>query len=162
MAVEKVEEVEEAHRKYTGVVTTRRMVEEPAGVYRPLEQPRARHTTGCLFTAVLGQGAFQADLFASDADVAEGDHIRLPIRQFFPPEKRSWSQPFQDPQDGTFALVASHQSKFQSPGIEYNLATQPDFRPTSCLALDGQARYGESDFYTAHFLMSRLPVTPLT
>ncbi|KAL3153137.1 hypothetical protein ABBQ38_012155 [Trebouxia sp. C0009 RCD-2024] len=139
MAVEKVEEVEEAHRKYTGVVTTRHLVEEPADVYRPLEQPRAQHSTGCLFTAVRGQGAFQSILHADDAE-AQGAFTRLPIRPRLGP--RSRCGPFQHPEDGTFALITPQESRFEAPGVKYNLARQSDYRPTSCLALDGQAQYG--------------------
>ena len=43
---------------YKQTVTT------PASVSKPVEQSEAGSKTGCLFTAVQGQGAFQAALFA--------------------------------------------------------------------------------------------------
>ena len=43
---------------------SRQTVTTPASVSKPLEQPVAGSKTGCLFTAVQDQGAFQAALFA--------------------------------------------------------------------------------------------------
>ena len=81
------------------------------------------------------------DMFA--AGEAQCAPTKLPIRPFLGPHSRCG--PFQQPEDGTFALVTPHQSRFQAPGIKFTLARQPEFRPTSCLALDGQAQYGQSD-----------------
>lgn len=55
------------------------IVEEPAGVYRPLEQSGAQHTTGCLFTALQGCGAFQADLFAKGENYYPAALVRLAL-----------------------------------------------------------------------------------
>ena len=38
------------------------LVEDPASVYKPLENSSTADTTGCLIEAVQGQGAYQAAL----------------------------------------------------------------------------------------------------
>ncbi|KAL3153131.1 hypothetical protein ABBQ38_012149 [Trebouxia sp. C0009 RCD-2024] len=116
------------------------IVEEPAGVYRPLEQSGAQHTTGCLFTALQGCGAFQADLFAKDAE-AQSASIRLPIRPF-PLGRNQISDLFEHPDDQTFALVAPCESKFEIRGYASHMASGSTWGPTSRLALDGQVGYG--------------------
>lgn len=104
-------------------------------------------------TAWSSYAAFQIDV-ACPHDIcvlcvdgqAQGDHIRLPMRPFFPPETEayfhsitstSWCRWDRDyPKQQTFALVSPHESKFQSPGHNY-----PD-NNTTVLSLDGQAQYG--------------------
>ena len=57
LATEKMEE----SRIHMG---QRQVVEVPAVVNRPLQQSLKPNSTGCVLTAVEGQGAFQAALFA--------------------------------------------------------------------------------------------------
>lgn len=98
------------------------------------------HIQSSLPTQLSSHALIPLNKFA-DAE-AQGAFTRLPIRPRLGP--RSRCGPFQHPEDGTFALITPQESRFEAPGVKYNLARQSDYRPTSCLALDGQAQYGES------------------
>ena len=111
-------------------------------------RPAVCATAWSLYASFQSDAACHRDICVLCVDgQAQSDHIRLPMRPFFPPETEayfhsitstSWCQWARDyPRQQTFALVSPRESKFHSPGHHY-----PD-NNTTVLLLDGQAQYGE-------------------